>query len=95
MNHYQVMQTDTPQQASEAQQETHQTTYKPQIPALPQETNYAMQTAMLQQAEHHFQKQKKAWTAMTMTTGYPGKQSEQEARKEHAQNHKSANNEKE
>jgi hypothetical protein len=39
------MQTDTPQQASYAQQETLQTTYKPQIPALPQETNYAMQTA--------------------------------------------------
>jgi hypothetical protein len=30
-----------------------------------------------QQAEHHFQKQKKAWTAMTMTTGYPGKLSAQ------------------
>jgi hypothetical protein len=37
-----------------------------------------------QQAEHHSQKQKKAWTAMTMTTGYPGKQSAQEARREHA-----------
>jgi hypothetical protein len=42
-----------------------------------------------QQAEHQFkqptsQKQKKARTAMTMTTGYPGKQSAQEARKEHA-----------
>jgi hypothetical protein len=45
MNHYQVMQTDIPQQALYAQQETHQTTYKPQIPALPQETNYDMQTA--------------------------------------------------
>jgi hypothetical protein len=45
MNHYQVMQTDTTPQASYAQQETHQTTYKPQTPALPQETNYAMQTA--------------------------------------------------
>jgi hypothetical protein len=45
MNHYQVKQTDTPQQASYAQQETLQTTYKPPIPALPQETNYAMKTA--------------------------------------------------
>jgi hypothetical protein len=44
MNHYQMMQTDTPQQAPYAQQETHQTTYMPQIPTLPQESNYAMQT---------------------------------------------------
>jgi hypothetical protein len=39
-----MMQTDTSQQASYAQQETHQTTYKPQIPALPEETNYDLQT---------------------------------------------------
>jgi hypothetical protein len=45
MNHNQMMQTDTPQQASYAQQETLQTTYKPQIPTLPQQSNYAMQTA--------------------------------------------------
>jgi hypothetical protein len=37
-----------------------------------------------QQAEHHSQKQKKALTAMTMTTGYPGKKLGKEARKEHA-----------
>jgi hypothetical protein len=35
------MQTDTPQQASYAQQETHQT---PQIPTLPQNSNYAIHT---------------------------------------------------
>jgi hypothetical protein len=40
-----MMQTDTPQQASYAQQETHQTSYMQQLPALPQESNYAMQTA--------------------------------------------------
>jgi hypothetical protein len=48
-----------------------------------------------QQAEHQSQKQKKAWTAMTMTTGYPGKQSAEEARKEHDPEPQSANNEKE
>jgi hypothetical protein len=32
---------------------------------------------------------------MTMMTGYPGKQSAQEARKEHATEPQSANNEKE
>jgi hypothetical protein len=36
-----------------------------------------------QQAEHYSQKQKKARTVMTMLTGYPDKQSVQEARKEH------------
>jgi hypothetical protein len=45
MNHDQMMQTDTPQQASYIQQETHQTTYMPQIPTLPQQFNYTMQTA--------------------------------------------------
>jgi hypothetical protein len=45
MNRYQIMQTDTPQQASYAQQETHQTIYMPQIPTLPQGSNYAMQTS--------------------------------------------------
>jgi hypothetical protein len=40
-----MIQTDTPKQASYAQQETHQTTYKPQIPGLPQESNYTMQKA--------------------------------------------------
>jgi hypothetical protein len=84
MNRDHMMQADTPQQASYAQQETHQTTYMPQIPALPQESNYACKHPMLQQAEHHSQKQKKAWIAMTMTTGYSGKQSAQEARKKHA-----------
>jgi hypothetical protein len=39
------MQTDTQQQASYAHQETNQTTCKPQIPAILQETNYSMQTA--------------------------------------------------
>jgi hypothetical protein len=45
MNHYQMMQTDTPQQASYVQQETHQTKYMSQILTLPQESNYAMQTS--------------------------------------------------
>jgi hypothetical protein len=45
MNHDQMMQTDTSQQVSYVQQETHQTTYMPQIPALPQQSNYAMHTS--------------------------------------------------
>jgi hypothetical protein len=45
MNHYKIMRTDTLQQALYAQQETHQTTYMPQIPTLSQESNYAMQTS--------------------------------------------------
>jgi hypothetical protein len=45
MNHYQIIQTDTPQQVSYVQQETHQITYMPQIPTLPQQSNYAMQTS--------------------------------------------------
>jgi hypothetical protein len=45
MNQYQMMQTDTLQQAPYAQQETHQTTYMPQMPTLPQESNYAMETS--------------------------------------------------
>jgi hypothetical protein len=70
----------TPQQASYAQQETHQTTYTPQIPTIPQQYNYTLSTypKQKQQAEHQpkqqtSHKQNKAWTAMTMTTGYPGK----------------------
>jgi hypothetical protein len=85
MNHYQVMQTDTPQQASYAQQETHQTTYMPQIPALPQETNYAMQTAHAVTSRASFSEAEESMDSeMTMTTGYPGKKSALEARKEHA-----------
>lgn len=71
-------------------QETQQTTYMPQIPTLSQQSNYTLSTHLKQQqqAEHQpkqqtAQKQKKAWTVMTMTTGY-GKQSVEEVRKEHA-----------
>jgi hypothetical protein len=48
------------------------------------------------QAEYHSQKQKKAWTAMAMTSGYPGKQSAEVVKKENTpQNHKNVKNEKE
>jgi hypothetical protein len=46
MNHDQMMQTDTRHQDSYAQQETHQTIYMPQIPTLPQQSNYAMHTSL-------------------------------------------------
>jgi hypothetical protein len=45
MNHDHMMQTDTPQQASYIQQETYQITYMPQIPTLPQQSNYTIHTS--------------------------------------------------
>jgi hypothetical protein len=70
-----MTQTVTPQQVSYAQQETHQITYMPEIPILPQQPiTLSTHPKQQQQAEHHSQKQKKAWTVMTMTS-YPGKQS--------------------
>jgi hypothetical protein len=95
MNDDQMMQTDTPQQASYirqtpqqasyAQQETHQTTYMPQIPILPQQSNYIIHTSQAatisraQSKQQTSQNQKKTRTAMTMTTPW-----QSVARKEHA-----------
>jgi hypothetical protein len=60
----------------------------PQIPILPQQLNYIIHTfqaattsrAPTQTAD--FSEAKKALTAMTMMTYYPGKQSAEEGRKE-------------
>jgi hypothetical protein len=48
-----------------------------------------------QQAEHHSQKQEKAGTAMTMTTGYPGNSQRKRQETNMPQNQKSAKNGKE
>jgi hypothetical protein len=59
---------------------------------LPQQPNYISHiTKHQQQAEHQpkqqtSQMQRKALTAMTMTTGYPCKMSAEEARKEQVRN---------
>jgi hypothetical protein len=72
---------DTQQQASYGQQVPHQTTYMPQTPILPQQPKQQQQAEQQpkQQTSH---KQKRAPAALTMTTGYPGRKSAEEATKE-------------
>jgi hypothetical protein len=99
MNHNQMKQTDTPQQASYICQTPQQaysagntsnyiyasnthTTSTIQLHTI--HTSQAKQQAEHQPKQQTAQKQKKERAAMTMTTGYPGKQLEEEARKEQA-----------
>jgi hypothetical protein len=94
MNHYQLMPTDTPQQASYAQQETHQSTYMPQIPALPQETNYAMETAHAATSRAPFSEAEESMDSDGNDDRLSGQAVSARGKKRTPQNHKYANNEK-